>query len=101
MPNLCALVAYYPNRLPAPAAGYPPSLRIRIHLAGSQLEAPKFHSYSYPEAEPGFAEYDLDQFDKASAGLAWSRSLELLRKAFEMEVELEGIWEDHSRRKSS
>ncbi|KAL8836233.1 MAG: hypothetical protein Q9170_003010 [Blastenia crenularia] len=97
MPKLCALVAYYPDRLPAPSAGYPPSLRIRIHLAGSQPEAPKFHSYSYPHAEPGFAEHDLDQFDKVSAGLAWSRSLELVRKGFEVEVDLERIWEDHSR----
>ncbi|KAL9024029.1 MAG: hypothetical protein Q9196_006813 [Gyalolechia fulgens] len=97
MPNLCALVAYYPNRLPAPGAGYPSSLRVRIHLAGSQPEAPKFHSYSYPQVEPGFAEHDLDQFDKISAGLAWSRSLELIRKAFEVEVDLEAIWEDQSR----
>ena len=97
MPKLCALVAYYPNRLPAPGAGYPPSLRVRIHLAGSQPQAPKFHSYSYPHAEPGFAEHDLDQFDKVSAGLAWSRSLDLVRKGFEVEVDLESIWEDHSR----
>lgn len=99
MPNLCALVAYYPNRLPAPGAGFPPSLRVGIHLAGSQPEAPKFHAYSYPQAEPGFAEHDLDQYDKVSAGLAWSRSLESVRRAFEVEVDLEGIWEDHSRRK--
>lgn len=99
MPKLCALVAYYPDRLPPPAAGYPPSLRIITHLAGSQQEAPKFHSYSYPQAQPGFAEHDLDQFDKVAAGLAWTRSLELVRKGFEIEVDLEGIWEDHSRRK--
>ncbi|KAI4170972.1 MAG: hypothetical protein LQ346_008804 [Caloplaca aetnensis] len=97
MPKLCALVAYYPDRLPPPAAGYPPSLRIITHLAGSQQEAPKFHSYSYPQAQPGFAEHDLDQFDKVAAGLAWTRSLELVRKGFEIEVDLEGIWEDHSR----
>ncbi|KAL8930761.1 MAG: hypothetical protein Q9208_000302 [Pyrenodesmia sp. 3 TL-2023] len=97
MPKLCALIAYYPDRLPPPAAGFPPSLRIITHLAGSQPEAPKFHSYSYPQAEPGFAEHDLDQFDKVSAGLAWTRSLELVRKGFDIEVDLEGIWEDHSR----
>ncbi|KAL8957750.1 MAG: hypothetical protein Q9193_005059, partial [Seirophora villosa] len=98
IPKLCALVAYYPDRLPPPGAGYPPSLRITVHLAGSQPRAPKFHSHSYPEAEPGFAEHDLDQFDKVSAGLAWTRSLELVRKGFEVELDLEGIWEDHSRR---
>ncbi|KAL9600729.1 MAG: hypothetical protein Q9219_002970 [cf. Caloplaca sp. 3 TL-2023] len=96
MPKLCALVAYYPNRLPPPGAGYPPSLRVQVHLAGNQAEAPKFNSYSYPEAEAGFAENDLEQFDKVSAGLAWSRSLELLRKGFELEVDLESIREEHS-----
>ncbi|KAI4117354.1 MAG: hypothetical protein LQ345_002392 [Seirophora villosa] len=98
IPKLCALVAYYPDRLPSPGAGYPPSLRVTVHLAGSQPRAPKFHSHSYPEAEPGFAEHDLDQFDKVSAGLAWTRSLELVRKGFEVELDLEGIWEDHSQR---
>ncbi|KAL8651723.1 MAG: hypothetical protein Q9210_003089 [Variospora velana] len=97
MPKLCALIAYYPDRLPSPGTGYPPSLRVTVHLAGSQPGAPKFHSHSYPEADPGFAEHDLDQFDKVSAGLAWTRSLELVRKGFEVEVDLEGIWEDHSR----
>lgn len=98
MPKLCALVAYYPDCLPTPGAGYPPSLRVTVHLAGSQPGAPKFHSHSYPQAEPGFAEHDLDQFDKVAAGLAWTRSLELVRKGFEVEVDLEGIWEDHTRR---
>ena len=97
MPKLCALVAYYPERLPAPTgAGYPPSLGLIVHLAGSQPMAPKFHSYSYPDAEPGFAENDLDQFDKVSAALAWTRTLTLVRKGFEIEVDLEAIWEQHT-----
>ncbi|KAL8695804.1 MAG: hypothetical protein Q9224_003145 [Gallowayella concinna] len=98
VPKLCALVAYYPERLPpAGGAGYPPSLRLVIHIAGSQNFMPGAHAYAYPNAVPGFAEHGLDVYDKISAGLAWSRSLGVMRKAFEMEVDLEGIWEEHSR----
>ncbi|KAL8952344.1 MAG: hypothetical protein Q9222_001755 [Ikaeria aurantiellina] len=97
VPKLCALIAYYPERMPASGAEYPPSLRMVIHIAGSQNFSPKSHAYSYPDAEPGFAEHDLDVFDKVSAGLAWTRSLDLVRKAFEIEVDLEAIWDDHAR----
>lgn len=71
-----------------------------VHLAGNHAAPSKFHAYSYPHAAPGFAESDLEEYDKVSAGLAWSRSLELVRKAFEVEVDLESIWEEHSRRES-
>lgn len=67
-------------------------------MAGTHKIPPKIHAYSYPHAAPGFAESDLDEYDKISAGLAWSRSLNVVRKAFEIEVDLEGIWEEHSRR---
>lgn len=55
-------------------------------------------AYSYPDTVSGFAEHDLDVFDKVSAGLAWSRSLDVMRKAFEIEVDLEAIWDHHSER---
>ncbi|KAL8626959.1 hypothetical protein Q9189_007347 [Teloschistes chrysophthalmus] len=100
IPKLCALVAYYPNRLPMHGAGYPTSLKVLVHMAGTHKIPPKIHAYSYPHAAPGFAESDLDEYDKISAGLAWSRSLEVVRKAFEIEVDMEGIWEDHTRRRS-
>ncbi|KAL8736639.1 MAG: hypothetical protein Q9166_000005 [cf. Caloplaca sp. 2 TL-2023] len=96
VPKLCALVAYYPERLPAPGAGFPPSLRLLAHIAGSQNFMPGSHAYVYPNAVPGFAEHHLDVFDKISAGLAWSRSLDVMRKAFEIEVDLEAIWGEHS-----
>ncbi|KAL8809324.1 MAG: hypothetical protein Q9223_003198 [Gallowayella weberi] len=96
VPKLCALVAYYPERLPAPGTGYPPSLRLVIHIAGSQKFMPGERAYAYPNTVPGFAEHDLDIYDKTSAGLAWSRSLDVMRKAFELEVDLEAIWEEHS-----
>ncbi|KAL8667467.1 MAG: hypothetical protein Q9202_000683 [Teloschistes flavicans] len=101
VPKLCALVAYYPIRLPIHGAGYPTSLKVLVHMAGTHKIPPKLHAYSYPDAAPGFAESDLDEYDKISAGLAWSRSLNVVRKAFEIEVDLEGIWEEHSRREFS
>ncbi|KAL8954346.1 MAG: hypothetical protein Q9183_007179, partial [Haloplaca sp. 2 TL-2023] len=71
VPKLCALLAYYPERLPAHGAGYPTSLNLMVHLAGDRTAPPRFHAYSYPEAAPGFAESDLDEYDRVSAGLAW------------------------------
>ncbi|KAI4238117.1 MAG: hypothetical protein LQ349_001320 [Xanthoria aureola] len=96
VPKLCALVAYYPERMSVPGAGYPPSLKLVVHIAGSQGFMPGDYAYSYPDAVPGFAEHDLDVFDKVSAGLAWSRSLDVIRMAFEIEVDLEAIWDRHS-----
>lgn len=100
MPKLCALVAYYPEKLPAPAAGFPSSLNVLVHIAGSQDMGPKYRFFAYPHAEPGFAELDLEQYDKVEAGMAWSRTLAVLRKGFEIEVDLEKVWEEHVARES-
>ena len=95
MPKLCALVAYYPDMLPNPANGFPPSLNVCVHLAASQGMAPRYKSYVYPLAEPGFAEADLEEYDKVSAGLAWTRTLAAVRRGFEMVVDLEAVREEH------
>ena len=100
MPKLCALVAYYPERLPTPAAGFPSSHNVLVHTAGSQGMMPKYRSYSYPEAQPGFAEEDLDEYDKISTSLAWSRTLATVRKGFEIEKDLEKVWEEHVARET-
>jgi hypothetical protein len=52
-------------------------------------------SYTYEGVQPGFAEHDLEEFDAVAAGLAWSRSLGVVRKAFGVDVEsrLEGLRE--------
>lgn len=47
-----------------------------------------YPGYTY-DAEPGFAEHDVEEYDRASADLAWSRSLAAARKAFAMSAELE------------
>ena len=95
MPKLCALVAYYPPSLPHVNAGFPSSVRVLAHLAGKVSSAPKWASYTYPHAEPGFAEDGTEAYEKVSAGLAWSRTLGVLRKGFEIEVDLENVWERH------
>ncbi|MCJ1439105.1 hypothetical protein MMC27_008496 [Xylographa pallens] len=49
----------------------------------------------YPHADAGFAEVGRETYDKASAGLAWSRTLGVIRSAFGIQVDLEEVWEDH------
>lgn len=101
MPKLSALIAYYPDKSPIASARFPMSLDVVIHFAGPQSEMPDCRCYSYEGVEAGFAQENHDQYDKVSASLAWSRSLGALRKAFEIEVDLEKIWDDHVARKSS
>lgn len=96
--KLCALAAYYPDKIPMPSAGWPSGHNVIVHLASSQNMAPKCRHYIYREVQPGFAENNLDMYDKISAGLAWSRTLAILRKGFEIEVDLERVWEDHAER---
>ncbi|KAI9720661.1 MAG: hypothetical protein M1812_002841 [Candelaria pacifica] len=99
LPKLSTLIAYYPTTLPASSASspFPPSLAVQVHLAGTQPFSPKYSSYSYPNAEPGFAEHDDENFDSVDAGLAWTRALGLVRKGFGIDVkeELESVWEEH------
>ncbi|KAI1775822.1 NTF2-like protein [Hypoxylon cercidicola] len=51
-----------------------------------------YPSYSY-NATPGFAERDLDEFDRVSTELAWSRSLAMARRAFRKDVDFEKVLE--------
>ena len=80
-PHLAALIAYYPTTIPSPKTKYPPHLNVLCHLASSQGFAPAFPSYTYQGARPGFAEHDLEEFDKVAASLSWTRTLAVLRKA--------------------
>ncbi|KAH0843955.1 hypothetical protein AYO21_08345 [Fonsecaea monophora] len=98
MPKLVAVVAYYPDHVPKTTTGFPPTLNVLIHLAASQRWGTRFPSYRYENTEPGFAEHDLDEFDKIGASLAWSRTLGVLRLAFDIEgPDIETIWEAHTR----
>ena len=59
-----------------------------------------YPTYMYENVEPGFAEHDLDEYDRVAASLAWARSLDCLRKAFKSEVDMESVWEDFLERES-
>ncbi|KAJ5885397.1 hypothetical protein N7495_009907 [Penicillium taxi] len=100
--RLCALVAYYPTAVPDNTRDmFPSSTHVIIHVAGSSINIlglPKtkhidpgvgtgerlnwaYPAYTY-RAAPGFAEEERRQFDVASANLAWTRTLQALRKGF-------------------
>jgi hypothetical protein len=53
-----------------------------------------FPSYTY-QAQAGFAEHDLDEYNAICADLAWSRSLATARRAFAQTVDLEHVWEEN------
>ena len=121
--KLSCLIAYYPTSIPDPQTRFPGGVHVLVHLAGSEVGVVKqsqllgiqgkrrttrrnlgrgigtgqplqlgYPTYTY-DAVPGFAERDLDEYDKVSAELAWSRSLAAARKAFQrapnMELALE------------
>ncbi|KAI9712323.1 MAG: hypothetical protein M1820_001536 [Bogoriella megaspora] len=63
--------------------------------AGGELNL-GYKAYTYEDVEAGFAEHDLDEYDKVAARLAWSRSLAAVRKGFRIEVDLESVWDHHT-----
>lgn len=58
----------------------------KLHLA--------YQSYTY-DADPGFAERDLDEYDGICAELAWTRSVAAARRAFSKYADLEQTMEDN------
>jgi hypothetical protein len=98
MPKLVAVVAYYPGHTPRSTTNFPPTLFVQIHLAASQRWGTRFPSYRYENTKPGFAEHDLDEFDKIGASLAWTRTISVLRTAFDIDgPDLEALWNTHMR----
>ncbi|KAI5204126.1 dienelactone hydrolase [Aureobasidium subglaciale] len=61
---------------------------------GGELKL-SFQAYKYPNVESGFAESDLDEYDAAAAGVAWSRSLGVVRKALRLASDIERIRDEH------
>ena len=121
--KLGLLIAYYPTSIPDPKGRFPSSIHALVHLTGDdigvihqsqmvgiqgkrRLTRKKlerglgtggtlqlaYPSYKY-NAQPGFAEHDLDEYDRVSAELAWSRSLTTARDAFKVYVDLELVLE--------
>jgi hypothetical protein len=99
MPKLVAVVAYYPPYMPNSTTNFPPTLSVLVHLAANQKFGTRLPSFRYQDTVDGFAEHDLDEYDRTAAGLAWSRTLGVLRRSFDLdgEVDLEAIWDNHTR----
>lgn len=95
IPKLCALVAFYPPSLPDATSTPPQNLRVIVHLAGNQPFAPRYKSYSYPSTNPGFDQEDSGVHDKLASSLAWSRSLDCVRKGFGINVDIEAVLDNH------
>jgi hypothetical protein len=95
-PHCAALISYYPTSIANPLVKFPTSLRTATHLASSQNFKPAWaNCFTYDGVLPGFAEQDLEEFDRIAAELAWSRTLGVLRAAFGIEADLERVWEEH------
>lgn len=69
--------------------------------AGGLLAKMEYPAYTYEGVDPGFAEHDLEQYDAVADGIAWSRSLDVVRKGFGAEVHLERPWEENVERTST
>lgn len=95
MPKLCAVVAYYPSRVPNLSPTLSSPFQVQIHLASTQGFSPRSMSFLYTDAGVGFAERNRDQYDKISARLAWSRTLGCLRRGFAMDIDIDSVWENY------
>ncbi|KAJ5618674.1 hypothetical protein N7528_006785 [Penicillium herquei] len=54
-----------------------------------------YPAFTYSDAEPGFAEHDMEEYDNLAADLAWTRTIKNVRRGFSRDVDLESRWEDH------
>ncbi|KAG0158705.1 hypothetical protein PDIDSM_6224 [Penicillium digitatum] len=55
-----------------------------------------YPAFTYGNAMPGFAETDLEEYDRLSAELAWSRTLKVLRKGYSRDPDYEQRYEQHA-----
>ncbi|KAL4985121.1 hypothetical protein BDW68DRAFT_165680 [Aspergillus falconensis] len=69
--------------------------RINPGIGTGELLDIGHRAYTYSDAQPGFAEVDLDEYHRLDADLAFTRTLEVLRKAYGREGDLEKPWEEH------
>lgn len=69
--------------------------RIDRGMGTGNLVKMAFSVFSYPDADPGFAEQDLDTYDKVAADLSWDRSLAAARKAFRWDTNVMGVVEEN------
>lgn len=69
--------------------------RIDTGIGTGELLDIGHRAYTYSDAQPGFAEVDLDEYHRLDSDLAFSRSLDLMRKAYGRDGDLEKSWEEH------
>ncbi|KAL4889419.1 hypothetical protein BDV59DRAFT_210344 [Aspergillus ambiguus] len=120
--KICALIAYYPTRMPGRELCYPSSMRVLVHLANQDvdifqdLQGAKGHknierkhfrsgigvgdflplqyrAFLYSAAVPGFAEKSRRCYEYLAANLAWSRTLALLQDELGKRGNLEDKWD--------
>ncbi|KAF2492144.1 NTF2-like protein [Lophium mytilinum] len=63
--------------------------------AGGLQSKIDYPTYTYEGVDVGFAEHDLDEYDRVADAVAWGRSLGMVRRGFGAEVELERTWEEN------
>lgn len=93
------MIAYYPTALPA-GFNIHPSINVLLHLPISTpfspgSRPPHVAVRTYPDVLPGFAETSYQSYDRVSASLAYSRTLDLLRRTIGPVIDLEEIWSEH------
>jgi len=99
-PSPRLIIAYYPPMLPGASRGFHPGIKIPINLPASapfSLSGRGVKVSVYEGMEAGFAEEEDGggSYDRIATGLAYSRSLAVLRGTVGPEVDLEGIWSEH------
>lgn len=86
----CPLVVHFAEKDPQTP---PPAVaRVKQAFAG----CPEIAVHVYPGVARGFDRKTGAAYDRASAGLAHSRSIALLRKAMGPHYDLEALWERHT-----
>jgi carboxymethylenebutenolidase len=86
----CPLIIHFAEKdpqVPPPAVA-----RVKQAFAGR----PETSVHLYPGVAPGFDRKSRANYDRASAGLAHSRSIALLRKVMGPHYDLEALWEKHT-----
>jgi carboxymethylenebutenolidase len=86
----CPLIIHFAEKdpqVPPPAVA-----RVKQAFAGR----PEIAVHLYPGVAPGFDRKARANYDRASAGLAHSRSIALLRRVMGPHYDLEALWEVHT-----
>jgi carboxymethylenebutenolidase len=87
---VCPLVLHCAENDPQ----FPPAAMTLVEEAF--VGRPDMAIYVYPGTAPGFARDTAPNYDRAAAGLAYSRSIAVLRQTLGPRYDLEALWEKHT-----